>query len=108
MTHSIPDSHWPNEILMYSYVTIRRAGTRILSGGHFPTVGSADLKAQRSVCRCGSLDSTVCCDPPANLKWPRGPEGLQKLQLTLARLGIPSKPGPIERLATLSMIWSCP
>ena len=57
-----------------SCVRRRRAGTRIASGRHLPTAGSADLGPPTpvwpSVCRCRSLDSALCGDPPAERKWP--------------------------------------
>ena len=103
----IPESHWPNELFM----KVRKKAKSWYENTfrptlpHFPTVGLADLGPPTPVlpllCRCGSLDSAVCCDPPAERKWPGRPAAPPRATADSRTPGHTQQPRPDRKDALL-------
>ena len=103
--HGIPESHWPNELFIKLRAKAKSWYENTFQADTFPPWGQLTSGLQRRFgLRYAAAEAwTQLCAATRqpNESGPGALQRLQELQRTLARLGVPSNPGPIERMCYL-------
>jgi hypothetical protein len=103
--HGIPESHWPNELFIKLREKAKSWYENTFPADTFPPWGQLTSGLQRRFgLRYAAAEAwTQLCAATRqpNESGPGALQRIQELQRTLARLGVPSNPGPIERMCYL-------
>lgn len=103
--HGIPESHWPNELFIKLREKAKSWYENTFPADTFPPWAQLTLGLQRRFgLRYAAAEAWTrrcAATRQPNESGPGALQRLQELQRTLARLGVPSNPGPVEQMCYL-------